>query len=111
MSRPINIKIEYDDGTIRESGIEKLSPDTRKELEDIGILSDTPENDRYVVVEWKDGWKEVYRAPSNTTDLRKYFVIERKEAVGRLYLEREGEYPELVQILRKPNEVKRVALL
>jgi len=111
MSRPINIKIEYEDGTSRESGIEKLSQEARKELEDLGLLVADPEEDRYVVVEWKDGWKEVYRAPSNTTGLRKYFVIERKEEVGRLYLEREEEYPELIQILRKPNEVKRVSLL
>ncbi len=111
MSRPINIKVEYEDGTSRESGIEKLSPDARKELENLGLLIEAPENDKYVVVEWKDGWKEVYRASSETTDLRKYFVIERKEEVGRLYLERGEGYPELIQVLRKPNEVKRVSLL
>lgn len=111
MSRPIKIKIEYDDGTSRESVVDKLSPDTQKELKDLGLLIADPDENRYIVVEWKDGWKEVYRAPSNTIDLRKYFVIERKEEVGRLYLEKEGAYPELVQILRKPNEVKRVSLL
>ena len=111
MSRPINIKVEYEDGTSRESGIEKLSQGARKELEDLGLLIEAPENDKYVVVEWKDGWKEVYRASSKATDLRKYYVIERQEEIGRLYLDRGEGYPELIQILRKPNEVKRVSLL
>jgi len=111
MSRPVKIKVEYEDGTSRESSLDELSPNTKRELGCLGILPSISEDDRYVVVEWKDGWKEVYRAPSNTIDLRKYYVIERKEAFGRLYLERDKDYPELIQILRKPNEVKRVSLL
>ena len=63
------------------------------------------------MLEWKDGWKEVYALPPDVSDVRKYYVIRRVEEVGRLFLDRGDGYPELIEVLRKPKEVERMTLL
>ena len=50
--------------------------------------------------------KEVYALPPDVSDVRKYYVIRRVEEVGRLFLDRGDGYPELIEVLRKPKEVR-----
>lgn len=68
--------------------------------------------DKYVLMEWEDGWRELTRVEDDAVGLRKYFVIERVEYVGRLVIDRpDGGVPGLVATDRKPLDVKRVALV
>lgn len=112
--KAIKISIQYDDGTIRKSNISDLSEEMKKELGNIMLISGTGnealEEKKYVLLEWMDGWKEVYAVPADVTDMRRYYLIERTETVGRLFLDRTDGYPELITILRKPNEIKKVCL-
>lgn len=67
---------------------------------------------RYVLMEWEDGWREVTPVDDDAVAVRKYFVIERVEYFGRLVVDRPGgEVPALVITDRKPLEVKKVALV
>jgi hypothetical protein len=66
---------------------------------------------RYVLMKWKDGWREVVAIDGDALDLDKYYVIERKEYFGRLVFKRpEGEYPGLIIIDRAPMEIEQVLL-
>ena len=112
--KPLKVKIEYDDGSVKECGIEALSGACRKDLAALGLIpgeSKGADGGKYVLVEWKNGWREIYPAPENVTEVRSYFVIRRMEETGRLFLEREEGYPALIEILRKPQEVEKVTLL
>jgi hypothetical protein len=62
---------------------------------------------KYLVLKWKDGWREVIKIPYETEDLLRYYVIRRMEEEGRLVLKKE-EYPELVLIDRKPQSLNQV---
>lgn len=70
--------------------------------------SPDPGSDKYVVVEWEDGWKEVVRVDPSCTAFKRYYVISRTEEVGRLSLETTGDYPQLLQLDRRPMGVCRV---
>ena len=73
---------------------------------------ETMKENKYVLMEWGDGWREVTPVEADATGLRKYFVLERVEYYGRLVVERPGgEVPDLIVTDRKPFEVKRVALV
>ena len=106
------LKVIYEDGKTREMDASDLPDEARAALEtaasETTLLSS---RDRYVMVEWKDGWKEAYRLPEDVTALRRYYVIDRKESVGRLFFDRDEKYPELVQIMRKPHEVEKAYLI
>jgi len=83
-------------------------PAGQKELADLDLFlcqEGRPRTGKYVLLEWKDGWKEVYAVPPDVSDVRKYYVIRRVEEVGRLFLDRGDGYPELIEILRKPKEL------
>ena len=114
IKNPLKIKIEYDDGSLKECGIDELSGEGKKELAALGLIPREAKGaygGRYVLVEWKGGWKEIYPAPEYATEVRSYFVIRRVEETGRLFLEKEEGYPALIEILRKPQEVEKVTLL
>jgi hypothetical protein len=44
-------------------------------------------------------------------DINRYYVISRPEDVGRLSLNKEDGYPELIEIVRKPLDLKRITFL
>ena len=70
-----------------------------------------PDN-KYVLMKWKDGWKEVVAIDEDAVGFNKYYVIERKEYFGRLVFDRpSGENPGLIVIDRAPMEIEQVAML
>lgn len=115
VAKPIRIKVEYDDGSVKECGVEDLSRKGKEELRKLGVLSssvrDMDEGNKYVLVEWKNGWKEVFLAPPDATEVSDYVVIRRAEEVGRLFVDKGEGYPELMEIIRKPKDVEKITLL
>ncbi len=114
-AKPIKLKVEYNDGSVRECGAEDLSQEGKEALAKLGLLpfsiKDLDEGNKYVLVEWKNGWKEVFSVPPDVTEVRNYLVIRRAEEVGRLFLDKKEEHPELIEILRKPKDVEKITLL
>lgn len=106
--------VQYENGLEQEIPASDLPEKMLSELAAIGSEKNGTEGDtkRYLLLEWKDGWKEVLRVPGDATDLIRYFVIRRPEEQGRLVIERkDADYPELVEIIRKPKELKRVTVV
>lgn len=111
-AKPKKIQVLCDDGSIREADMTTIPEEMAEMMAAIGLIPASDERiGKSVLVEWKDGWKEVYAAPHNAVDIRKYYVISRSEEVGRLFLDKDEGYPELVEIRRKPLEVKKVSLV
>jgi len=109
--KPLKIKVEYDDDTIQEFEIKNLSYEVQKDLAKLGIITCLAYEQKHVLVEWKNGWKEVFTVPADVTAVRNYYVIRRAEETGRLFLDKENGYPELLEILRKPRDVEKVTLI
>ncbi len=108
----MKIQVLCDDGSIREADMATIPEEVQEMLAALGLIPvDDKRIGKSVLVEWKDGWKEVYAAPDNAVDIRKYYVISRNEEVGRLFLDKGEGYPELVEIRRKPLEIKKVSLV
>lgn len=108
------VVIQYDDGLEQEIPLGNLSEKTLSELAVIGSEQNGTDGNarRYLLLEWNDGWKEVVKVPGDVTELLRYYVIRRPEDTGRLLIERkESDYPELVEIIRKPKELKRVTVV
>ncbi len=113
MSRPKPKKliVEFEDGS-RAEALGEAVPSTL--WDDVlrqpfaSRPSTPPEQDRFVLVEWEDGWKEVVAVPGDCTEINRYRVIIRPEEVGRLSLNRPDGYPELVEINRRPAQVQRI---
>ena len=67
---------------------------------------------KYVLMKWKDGWQEVIEIEGDAVGFDKYFVIERKEFLGRLVYNRpEGEYPGLIVTDRAPMEMDQMVMM
>jgi hypothetical protein len=67
---------------------------------------------KYVLMKWKDGWKEVISLESDAVDFNRYYVIERIEHFGRLVINRpEREYPGLIIIDRTPMEIEKIIMI
>jgi len=114
-AKAIKIKVEYDDGSVKECGAEDLSEEGKEALAQLGLvpfsLKDVGEKTKYVLVEWKNGWREVFSVPSDVTEIRNYVVIRRAEEIGRLFVDKQKGYPELIEIIRNPKDVERITLL
>jgi ribosomal protein S21 len=63
------------------------------------------------LLEWEDEWKEVIEVDTGCTDINRYYVISRPEDVGRLSLNKQDGYPELIEIGRKPLNLKKITFL
>ncbi|KJS15479.1 MAG: hypothetical protein VR69_12960 [Peptococcaceae bacterium BRH_c4b] len=107
--------VQFRDGCEIEIAPGNLSESTLLELASSGFELNTlnAEKDaRYILLEWGDGWKEVLKAPGDVTKLIRYYVISRPEDSGRIVFARnDSDYPELVEIYRKPKELKRVTII
>ena len=106
--------IEFDGGAKRESSFESLPGPLQFELlrqPFASAPSSDPAREKYLVLEWDDGWKEVVELDPACKGFSRYTVITRPEDVGRLAIHREDGYPELVEITRKPLNVSRMAVL
>jgi hypothetical protein len=73
--------------------------------------SSNPEKEKFVLLEWEDGWKEVIEVEEGCTDVNRYYIISRPEDVGRLSLNKKDSYPQLIEIIRRPTSVKQITFL
>lgn len=113
MTRPVPKKmvLEYEDGSRSSASFQELPGTLQREILGqpcFSAPSPHPEKEKYVLLEWDDGWKEVIQVDESFTDINRYYVIRRNEDVGRLSLNSSGEYPELIEIIRKPMNLKRI---
>jgi hypothetical protein len=107
-SKPQKVVIEFGDGSKSEASFETLPSQLQLELLRQPFASQpskTPEQEKYVILEWDDGWSAA------CADINRYYVISRPEDVGRLSLNKEDGYPELIEIVRKPLDLKRITFL
>ena len=105
--------VEYDDGTQASASYQSLTAQCRWELERQPAFrrpSPAPDKEKYLILTWEDGWREVHKVDAGCTDFNRYYVIARPEDVGRLSINKTDGYPELVEIGRRPLSLKSVAL-
>ena len=113
-SKPHKVVIEFDDGSKTEAGFDALPSQLQLELLRQPFASQpskNPDQEKYVLLEWDDGWREVIQVDAACSEINRYYVISRPEDVGRLSLNKEDDYPELVEIVRKPRDLKRITFL
>lgn len=110
MNLPKRVVVEYEDGTRLEAPFSRLSRQGQIELSAVGLceapIPEAPES--YLLLQWKDGWKEVVAADSRAVELLRYYTIERVEEVGRLSMEVADANPQLLLIRRLPGLVDSI---
>jgi len=69
-----------------------------------------PEIREYILLRWKDGIQEVSALAPEAKGLLRYYTIVRIEEYGRLAVDSDEDYPELIIIERKPRELAEIVL-
>ena len=113
-SKPKKITVEFEDGSKAEADFAVLTEQLKFELLRQPVFSRPsphPEEEKFVLMEWVDGWKEVVEVDSECSEINRYYVITRPEDVGRLSLKRGGDYPELIEVTRDPLNLKKIIFL
>ena len=113
-TKPQKLVIEFEDGSKREASFDVLPSQLQFELLRQPFASQpsaNPEQEKFVLLEWDDGWREVIEVDADCSEINRYYVISRPEDVGRLSLNKEDDYPELIEIVRKPRDLKRITFL
>ena len=113
-SKPQKVVIEFDDGSKTEASFDALPSQLQFELLRQPFASQpskNPDQEKYVLLEWDDGWREVIQVDAACAEINRYYVISRPEDVGRLSLNKMDDYPELIEIVRKPRDLKRITFL
>lgn len=108
---PESLTLTYPDGSSALVPFDGLPGSLRDELlrqPGLSRSGDSATPGRFVLLEWEDGWKEVIGVDPGSTGIKRYYVISRTEDVGRLALEHESGYPELVEISRRPLGLRRI---
>jgi len=111
---PRNITVEFDDGSEVTVPFESLPLHLQQEIIRQPFASKPstdPGQERYLILEWDDGWKEVFEVAPSCTDINRYYVISRPEDVGRLSLNRGDGYPELIEVIRRPLDLKKITFM
>ncbi|MBI5603208.1 MAG: hypothetical protein HY879_07620 [Deltaproteobacteria bacterium] len=109
--RPKMVTVEFEDGSKTTVVFDSLPLSFQKELLNHPIFSRPspfPEKEKYLLLEWEDGWKEVIRVDPACSGINRYYVISRPEDRGRLSLNKPDGYPELIEINRKPLQLIRI---
>jgi hypothetical protein len=110
MKGPKRIIVEYEDGTSREAPFGTLSKQAQKELSALRApasgLAQSPMS--YVLLQWKDGWKEIVAVDESALDLLRYYTIERVEEIGRLSLNTTDGIPQLLLVKRLPGRLENI---
>ena len=112
--KPQRIVIEFDDGSKAESPFDALPTPLQVDILSqpfASLPSLDPAQEKFLLLEWEDGWKEVTLVDPNCTQINRYYVISRPEDVGRLSINRCDGYPELVEIGRRPLNIKKITFL
>lgn len=106
------LTVVFSDGSLLEIDAADLTSQLKAELNSAIADKSQDINDKYVLLEWQDGWKEVVRVPADSVGVVRYYVIERSEHTGRLVIERkDSDYPELLEITRKAKQLKKVTIV
>ncbi len=112
-SRPKKLTVEFEDGSKTTVVFNTLPLSFQKELLNnpfFSLPSPFPGKEKYLLLEWEDGWKEVLEVDPACSGINRYYVISRPEDRGRLSLNKSDGYPELIEINRKPLSLKRIHL-
>ncbi len=110
-TKAARVIIEFEDGSTTKSDFNKLPSQLQFELMRqpfTGHAHPEADNDKFIFLEWEDGWKEIVRVDQTCSEINRYYVISRVEDVGRLSINKEDGYPELVEITRRPMALKRI---
>ena len=110
--RPHKIFVEFEDGSTCEALFETLPETLQLDLMRQPFASKPspePEKEKFLILEWDDGWKEVIQVDKACEEINRYYVISRVEHVGRLSLNKKDDYPELIEIIRKPLNLKKIS--
>lgn len=111
---PQKVIIEFDNGSKTETSFDALPTQLQSELLRQPFASQPsprPEQEKFVLLEWDDGWKEAIEVNPTCSEINRYYVISRPEDVGRLSLNKGDGYPELIEIVRKPLHLNRITFL
>ncbi len=114
MSIPKRVIIEYEDGSTKGIEFDKLTSTMQlaiSRMEDGSPLSPDASSSNYILMQWKDGWKEVVTVRGGFIDLIRYYVIERIEHRGRMVIDTGLEYPLLLIIKRVPQDLESVIVM
>lgn len=109
---PKTLTLTFDNGSRAEIGFEGLPVTLQAELlrqPFASLGSPAPEKEKYLVLEWKDGWREVFEVSRECTGVNRYYVIARPENYGRVSLKKEDGYPELLEVERDALNLQRLA--
>jgi hypothetical protein len=112
--RPQEITVKFDDGSTAIAPFESLPDSLQFEIERQPFArtpSPNPEKEKFVLFEWDDGWREVVQVDAACTEINRYYVISRMEHVGRLSINKQDGYPELIEVMRRPHDLKRIAFM
>lgn len=108
---PESLTLTYPDGSTTMVSFRALPKPLRDDLlrqPGLARPDESPTPGRFVLLEWEDGWREVIGVDPGSTAIKRYYVISRAEDVGRLVLENESGYPEIVEISRRPLGLRRI---
>jgi hypothetical protein len=112
--RPQEITVKFDDGSMAIAPFESLPDLLQFEIMRqpfVSKPSSNPEDERYLLLEWDDGWREVIQVDAACTEINRYYVISRMEHVGRLSINKQDGYPELIEVVRRPLDLKKIAFM
>ncbi|HUT72332.1 MAG TPA: hypothetical protein VMW89_16805 [Desulfatiglandales bacterium] len=112
--RPHEITVKFDDGSMAIAPFESLPDSLRYEIERQPFAckpSPNPEKEKFLLLEWDDGWREVIQVDAACTEINRYYVISRIEHVGRLSIKKQNGYPDLIDVVRRPLNVKRITFM
>jgi hypothetical protein len=110
--RPLEITVKFDDGSMAIAPFESLPDSLQFEIMRQPFAckpSPNPEEEKFVLLEWDDGWREVIQVDPDCTDINRFYVISRMEHVGRLSIKKQNGYPELIEVVRRPLDLKIIA--
>ncbi len=112
MTIPKKLKIEFDDGSSRCINFSSLSQPFQQEILKIADVEDQQTDERsYVLLQWKDGWQEVFSVSHKSAKLLRYYTINRIEETGRLSLNVGNNYPLLFTVKRLPRDVEKIYII
>jgi hypothetical protein len=114
MKKLKGLELEYEDGTRQRINPDDLDINLQYRLTELGLCSAPPEISRskhYLIMEWRNGWRETVAVNHDAASLIRYFVIHRLEDRGRLSLDVGDENPELMIIERLPSQLSRLLIV
>lgn len=114
MNVPKRLVVEYADGSTKDVDFGKVDSHMRFELAKLGLYTPPDHvgsSKHYLLFQWQDGWQEVLGVDKESTEVLRYYVIQRMEDIGRLSLEVGAGYPELLLIRRMPRELTSLLIV